>query len=141
MLIQNLTDVVVLAVMVSATLPGKNKIRVAFGTGRCLADHLIAASLGTEKSLALSMVVIPCQDLLDMLLGHSFPDLTAALLELVHGPAEISEQYMHVIERFFILMSMTGQALVLITKPGRSYLLRQLELREFHQHMLPWSNM
>lgn len=35
---------------------------------------------------------------------NSFPDLTAALLELAHAPAEISEQCMHIIERFVILI-------------------------------------
>ena len=56
------TDVVVLAVIVSATLPGDNEIWVAFGIGKIflhLAAYQIAASLGTEKSLALHTYV-PC---------------------------------------------------------------------------------
>ena len=35
---------------------------------------------------------------------NSFPEFTAVLLELAHGPAEISDQCMHVIERFVILI-------------------------------------
>ena len=104
--------------MVSATLPGNNEVWVAFGTGknfRYLAAHQIAASLGTEKSLALPMfhALTGC-DTVSGFVGHgkktawtiwnSFPDLTAALLELAHAPAEISEQCMHIIERFVILI-------------------------------------
>ena len=34
----------------------------------------------------------------------SFPELTNALLELAHAPTEISEQAIHVIEMFVILI-------------------------------------
>ena len=104
--------------MLSATLPGNNKVWVAFGTEknfRYLAAHQMAASLGTEKSLALNMfhALTGC-DTVSGFVGHGkktawtiwnlFPDLNGALLELAHAPAEISEQCMHIIERFVILI-------------------------------------
>ena len=52
------TDVVVLAVMTAKKLPADVQIWLAFGTGkyfRYLAAHKIAASLGSEKALALPM--------------------------------------------------------------------------------------
>ena len=108
------TDVVVLR----ATLPGNNKVWVAFGTEKnfqYLAAHQMAANLGIEKSLALHMfhALTGC-DTVSGYVGHGnktawtiwnlFPDLNGALLELAHAPAEISEQCMHIIERFVILI-------------------------------------
>ena len=52
------TDVVVLTVMVAETLSAADEIWLAFGTGknfRYLAAHQIAASLGSEESIALPM--------------------------------------------------------------------------------------
>ena len=100
--------------------------------------HQIAASLGTEKSFALPMfhVLTGC-DTVSGFVGHgkktawtvwnSFPDLTAALLELAHVPAEISEQCMHIIERSVTSLSMTEQVPIpMLIKLGRSYLQRHL---------------
>ena len=47
------TDVVVLAVMITATLPAGVEVWLAFGGGKHL--WYLAACLGTEKSLALPM--------------------------------------------------------------------------------------
>ena len=52
------TDVVVLAVMVSQTLPADTEVWLAFGTGksfRYLAAHKMSSCLGPDKSLALPM--------------------------------------------------------------------------------------
>ena len=68
------TDVVVLAVIVSATLPGNNEVWVVFGTGKIflyLAAYQIAASLGTEKSIDLHMfhALTGC-DTMSRFVGH-----------------------------------------------------------------------
>ena len=68
------TDVVVLAVMVAQTLPAKQEVWLAFGTGksfRYLAAHKIAACLGAEKSRALPMfhALTRC-DTLSAFVGH-----------------------------------------------------------------------
>ena len=52
------TDVVVLALMVSQTLPANTEVLLAFGTGksfRYLAAHRMSSCLGSDRSLALPM--------------------------------------------------------------------------------------
>ena len=112
------TDVVVLAVMVAETLLANDEIWIAFGAGknfRYLAAHQIAARLGSDKSRALPMfhALTGC-DTVSAFVGHgkktawaawnAFPELTNALLDLAHAPTEVSEQSMHAIERFVILL-------------------------------------
>ena len=87
------TDVVVLAVMVSQTLPADTEVWLAFGTGksfRYLAAHRMSSCLGSEKSLALPMfhALTGC-DTVSAFVGHgkktawttwnSLPELTGAL--------------------------------------------------------------
>ena len=111
------TDVVVLAVMITATLPAGMEVWLAFGARkhlRYLAAHQMVACLRTEKSHALPMfhALTGC-DIVSAFVGHgkktvwaawnSFPELTSALLKLAHAaPIEISKQAMHIIERFVI---------------------------------------
>ena len=112
------TDVVVLAVSVAATLGAEYEIWLAFGTGknfRHLAAHKIAIGLGQKKALALPMfhVLTGC-DTVSSFVGHGkktawitwnvLPQLTDALLTLSCAPREISEDAMHTIERFVILL-------------------------------------
>ena len=112
------TDVVVLAVIVTEKLPVEVTFWIAFGTGknfRYLAIHQIGASLGPDKSLAISMfhALTGC-DTVSAFVGHgkksawatwnSFPEQTNALLNLSQSPTEIPEHYMHTIERFVILL-------------------------------------
>ena len=118
------TDVVVLAVMVAETLSAEVEIWLAFGTGknfRYLAAHKIAASLGSEKSLALPMfhALTGC-DTVSAFVGHgkktawavwsSFPDLTSALLELAHAP---NENNVCISSRGLSYLFMTEQVLAL----------------------------
>jgi len=61
--------------------------------------------VGTEKSIALLMfhaltAVMGRGKKIIWTTWNSFPELTAALLELAYIPAEISELCMHAIERF-----------------------------------------
>ena len=100
------TDVVVLAVMVSQTLPSDTEVWLAFGTGkgfRYLAAHRMSSCLGPEKSLALPMfhALTGC-DTVSAFVGHgkktawatwnSLPELTGALLTLAHAPTGIMEE-------------------------------------------------
>ena len=114
-----------------------------------LAAHQIAASLSTEKSLALPMFhaltgAIPCQD---------FWDLARKLLE-IHSQNLLQYCYSWHMDllRFqinacmslkgFSFLFMTEPVLVLtLTKPGRSYFQGYLASKEFHQPTLLWSSM
>ena len=106
------TDVVVLAVMVSQTLPSDTEVWLAFGTGKgfqYLAAHRMSSCLGPEKSLALPMfhALTGC-DTVSAFVGHgkktawatwnSLPELTGALLTLAHAPTGITEESMQAIE-------------------------------------------
>ena len=112
------TDVAVLAIMVSQTMPVHSELWVAFGTGkryRYLAAHKIAAALGRDKSLALAMfhALTGC-DTVSAFVGHgkktawaawkALPELTDALLSLACAPPYVSDECMDIIERFVIVM-------------------------------------
>jgi hypothetical protein len=112
------TDVVVLAIVVSQALPANTELWIAFGSGnRCryLAAHEMAAALGQDQSRAFAMfhALTGC-DTVSAFVGHgkktawavwnALPALTSALLSLVCAPAHVSEECLHTIERFVILM-------------------------------------
>ena len=80
------TDAVVLTVIVIQ----------AFGAGKSLAAYRMSSCLGPEKSL--HSWKENCMDHLEM------PELTGALLILVHAPTGIPEECMQAIERFVILI-------------------------------------
>ena len=112
------TAVVVLAVSVAQGLLPEDELWLAFGTGksfRYLAAHEITAGLGPEKAQALPLfhALIGC-DTASRFAGHGkktawtiwtvLPELTNALLKLSSASSGITDDVMHTIERFVILL-------------------------------------
>ena len=144
------TDVVVLAVMTAEKLPADVQIWLAFGTGkyfRYLAAHKIAASLGSEKALALHMfhALTGC-DTVSAFVGHG---------KKMHGLCGVHTlillmrywNYQRHLTQFknsgYILLRglsylfMTKQAPLLISiRLGRNFLLKHLQCKEFLHLML-----
>ena len=97
--------------MVAQTLQPENEVWLAFGTVmnyfQYLAAHQIAACLGSERSLALHALT-GC-DTVSAFVGHGKKTAwtiwnSDTLLRLAHAPNEVSEQSMHTIGRFVILL-------------------------------------
>ena len=129
------TDVVVLDVSVAQGLLPEDELWLAFGTGksfRYLAAHKIAAGLGPEKAQALPMfhALTGC-DTASSFAGHGkksawtiwtvLPELTNALLKLSSAPSGISDDVMHTIERFVILLYDRTARARKLTSPERKY--------------------
>ena len=105
------TDVVVIAIMVSQTLPVQSELWVAFDTGkrfRYLPAHDIAADIGyrTAQALPIFHALTGC-DTASAYVGHgkkaawsargAFPELTDALLSISAAPSKVSEECIHTI--------------------------------------------
>ena len=114
----NDTDVVVLAICWSQEINGLEEIWLMFGTGkskRTIPCHLIGSSLGKIKSRALLFFhsFTGC-DTVSSFFNHpkpsawatwtSFPEVTPTFYELSSAPDDISEEQLHLLERFVILM-------------------------------------
>ena len=113
----HLADSVVLAVAAPSELE-MQELWVAFETGqhfRYIAAHQIAASLGTEESQALPLfhAYTGCDTVSSFSTRgkktawdtwKAFGELTAAVLTLSRGPADITDDVVSVFERFTILL-------------------------------------
>ena len=97
---------------------------------RYLSAHLIAVSQVPQKSLALPMFhALTARDTVSGFVVHgnktawstwnAFPELTYALVELAHVPAEVTEQIMKVIERFIVLVYNRTSTCAEVDMPGK----------------------
>ena len=111
------TDVVVLAIAAFNKIPNLKELFIAFGTGKkfwYIPIHQITEILGPEKASSLhTMHALTGCDTTSFFRGHgkkscwsvwfTYPELTEALSNITKSSETISEQDLHIIERYVIL--------------------------------------
>ena len=112
------TDVVVLAIAAFNKIPNLKELFIAFGTGKkfwYIPIHQITEILGPEKASSLhTMHALTGCDTTSFFRGHgkkscwsvwfTYPELTQALSNITKSSETISEQDLHIIERYVILL-------------------------------------
>ena len=141
------TDVVILAVYVAQVVGSQCELWLAFGTGkqfRYLSAHGIANAFGPEKAQALPMfhALTGC-DTVSSFVGHgkekawsiwnALPELTHALLTLSHT---LTEDVLHIIQRFVILLYERTSKCVDVDKAKRELFAKRTQCSRPHQPKL-----